>query len=468
MGLYLGKKKVSLVFKKEVAGIEGGGVVNTEDIVVNPTTTEQVVKRSSGKYINQVTVGAIQTEEKTVTENGEVTPTQGKFLTKVTVDVEAHEPVLQEKTATENGEVVPDDGYDGLSKVTVNVATSGGGTDRLQLKCDQTGSLQYEFSEYGGSSVSDILNGLDFSGVKKLNRMCYECYNLEEFPRIVVPNATTISEMFRLLSNSPGKLTTLDLSGVSGMGSASMLTYSRSGLQRIILPLGFKPTSTSNMCANNSSLTELVGLDEWDLSEVTEAGGMFSHCSSLAQEITLNMPKCKDASGVFSGCSSITAARLLNSGNATTTQNIFYNNYKLVTAEADLRSSTNAANIVFNCRELVNLTLKNIRTSIQIGRGSGTSVADYGTNINQASTINTAKELWDLTGGTSKTLTIPTGFNERFDTIYVKLITATDEMIAQDPYINNKKPCEVCESTDEGAMTLREYAVSKNWALARG
>lgn len=36
------------------------------------------------------------------------------------------EPNLQEKTATENGEVLPDEGYDGLSKVIVNVASSGG------------------------------------------------------------------------------------------------------------------------------------------------------------------------------------------------------------------------------------------------------------------------------------------------------------------------------------------------------
>ena len=91
-----------------------------------------IVLKTKGKYVKEDIVVTVDEnilggedpilQEKTTTSNGEVLPDEGyDGLSKVTVNVPDTEPTLQEKSTTSNGSVTPDEGYDGLSKVNVNV-----------------------------------------------------------------------------------------------------------------------------------------------------------------------------------------------------------------------------------------------------------------------------------------------------------------------------------------------------------
>lgn len=84
---------------------------------------EKIYVRGTDGELMPFTQGTV--EPLTITENGTYAAPDGVSYNPVNVNVE---PVLQDKTITENGEYTADAGYDGLGKVTVEVAGSGGGS----------------------------------------------------------------------------------------------------------------------------------------------------------------------------------------------------------------------------------------------------------------------------------------------------------------------------------------------------
>ena len=139
-----------------VAAVES--IANNRAVSQKLDTTTASYTVPAGYHNGSGTV-SVELEEKTVTANGVVTPTAGKVLSKITVNVE-NAPTLQEKTAVpskEAQEIVADEGYDGLSKVSVQ-------------------AIPANFADVTGVTVSaaDVLSGkvfVDSTGAKKSGEM---------------------------------------------------------------------------------------------------------------------------------------------------------------------------------------------------------------------------------------------------------------------------------------------------------
>ena len=150
-----------------------------------------------------------------------------------------------------------------------------------------------------------------------------------------------------------------------------------------------------------------------DTSRMTNAVQMFGQCTNLKKiDFIINMNKCGGASNIFNGCG-----------------------------------------------VLEEFVMDNLKVAITIA-GS-----NYGTNYTLDTLISVIRGAWVAV--TSKTLTMGATNIAKLQNVYVRLVEVTDDMKAQDPYITNKAPFEICQSTDVGAMTIIEYfTTQKNWTLA--
>ena len=196
-------------------------------------------------------------------------------------------------------------------------------------------------------------------------------------------------------------------------------------------------------CKSISTISEL------DTSNGTDFYCMFSGCSNLKSLPELDVSNGTIFNSMFNGCSMLTTVPELDTSKGDNFIQIFYNCTRLTTIpKLDVSSGTNFGNMFTKCGLLKNLYLYNIRKTIQIG--SGTS---YGHLLTVDSLVHTIKELCTVTS--SQTLTIGSANLEKIAGLYCRITDDTNE----------KKPMELCEGTDEGAMTLTEYATAKGWQI---
>jgi len=191
---------------------------------------------------------------------------------------------------------------------------------------------------------------------------------------------------------------------------------------------------------------------------------MFGDQNNLVKHPNMiNLYNLEHINAMFSGCSKLTEVLLFGTIKVKSMHYAFYNCRELITVKSLDMISVDSTNSMFNyCYKLTNLTLKNIKISLQIG--SGTS---WGHLLTLDSLLNTIQELWINDTTSTKTLTMGTANTAKLADVYVKLVDITDEMRAEDQYIDNKAPFVQCESTEEGAMSISEYVTTiKKWQLA--
>ena len=338
----------------------------------------------------------------------------------------------------------------------VNVPTSSGGIDRLQWKCDNVKSLSREFYQYTGTDLSGI-DGLDVANVSNMTYFMYYCTKVTEVPKLIntgnVPNwSYAFQQCFALTEVE------YDFS------NAQKLNYAFLGCSSL-KKININSTSLTNLNYAFASCDNLQKVELFDTSKVADFARAFTGDLKLTEVSTLDLSSCTNTTAMFSNCFVIETINLINTQKVATWTEAFQNCKKLKTLGViDLYGATVLSDMFDGCNALENVDIRNIRQTIRLG--SGTS---YGTLLTNASLLKTAQELWDNTdnalGGT-KTFGLSTASKTAIQSIYVKLVDVTDEMTAQDQYIANKKPCVECASADEGAMTLEEYIISKNWTIA--
>ena len=314
--------------------------------------------------------------------------------------------------------------------------------DMLQAIVDATNSCDWLFHNYAGTEFIDI-SRLDTSKVTTMAHMFYNCDKLQtlDLSSFNTSNVTYMNDMFRSCTS----LTELDISSFN-TSKVTNMTYMFYYCQKL----------------------QTLDLSSFNTSNVTNMAQMFNECTSLTELdlSSFNTSNVTDMSNMFNGCSALTELDLssFNTSKVRTTYIMFNNCKELqnIIGVIDMRSVRVNNYMITGCNKLTNITLKNIKINLQLGSGT-----TWGHLLSLDSLTNAINELWVNTGSATTKLTIGTANLAKLDNVYVKLVTITDEMRAEDEYIDNKLPFVVCESTDEGAMLILDYAQNlKNWVVS--
>lgn len=358
----------------------GGDLTKVNDIY---TAELEVLEHIDGGGGSGAT---LQEKSVSITANGttDVMPDAGyDGMTKVSVDVEVPATPTQSKTVdiTANGTevITPDEGYD-LSDVTVNVNVPTTGSLKLAPGTKLAFSTwleipNYDFSEVGESwnnmfrhSVSSLDFDVDMTNAQRANQAFADSL----FATIHIHNNTELTECKQMFSQWEGK--------------------------EIFFDVFEKITDATQMfayCSNLTNLNNATSSTTLNFSTATTCEGMFRN-TSLKEFPVLNINKATNLSSMFSS-SQIETFNGAYMGAATNVISMFYNCSKMTFCRGlQCQNLSSIAQLFYGCS-----SLKTINYMTDLGKGFKTTAQTLDLSnsleISQESIAKIINTVYDMT-----------------------------------------------------------------------
>lgn len=326
---------------------------------------------------------------------------------------------------------------------------------------DDTSSAESAVSMFASLYDITTVPMLNFSNVTDASWMFSNSDNITTIPKLDFSNVVDASGMFYSCSN----LVTIPELDFSNVVDASSMFYQCQALTTVPELVFRNIENTSHMFFDCIALTTIP---ELDFSTVTDASSMFGNCSNLESVPNTFSKPLSGVNSMFSKCAKLIEVPPLDISQSTTANWLFNGCSALVTIpELDLNSIVGTTQYgdpglkgIFNgCVALTNITLRNIRQTLQVSDGS-----TYGNNLTLDSLVNTCKECIKPNSiyNTPKLIVGSVNY-DKLANVYVKFTDPSVTTIAN----GEKGDVIVCESTDEGAMTIKNYMDKKLWTLTK-
>ena len=229
------------------------------------------------------------------------------------------------------------------------------------------------------------LSRWDTSNVRLMNGLFFRCFNLESLNVSTwnTANVTDMTSMFRGLR----KLTSIDVSSFNTRNVTNM-SWMFAGLEWDRYP---------------SSLTEIIGLENWDTSNVINMGAMFLGCDKITElkVDNWNVNKVVTASSLFNSCTSLVSLDLSKWTFSNKLENIVYmfrNCESLTEININGLNTVNVVhltNLFYNCRSIkyldcssINIDTLSWNGDLQLGYLFGRMTSLTNLNISQLDLTN--------------------------------------------------------------------------------